>query len=214
MGYIWDVDEARISPSPAPFELSGGRLCLDFANTWSDRDRPDTDLLGSYDALLGFAWQAGVLFPEAWLQLTARSGEDPASGAEILRVAKDVREAVYGLFSGCAQGRPVAAGDLAPLNAALQATLPHRRIAAAGERLEWGWTDPGASLLSPLWPIVLSAAELLTSADLPQVRQCDGARCTWLFMDQSRSRSRRWCSMASCGNRAKARRHYQRRGPT
>ena len=208
------MSETRTPPDPAPFELSGGRLCLDFANTWGDRDRPDTDLLGSYAALLDFARQAGLLDPDLWQRLTARSMEDPAAGADVLRVARDFREVVYGLFSGCAQGRPVTPGDLSPLNAALRTALPHRRIASAGERLEWGWTDPGESLASPLWPIVLSAAELLTSADLPQVRQCDGARCTWLFMDHSRSRSRRWCSMASCGNRAKARRHYQRRGPT
>jgi len=45
---------------------------------------------------------------------------------------------------------------------------------------------------------------------LGRVRECDGAACTWLFLDQSRNRSRRWCSMESCGNRAKARRHYHR----
>jgi predicted RNA-binding Zn ribbon-like protein len=62
-----------------------------------------------------------------------------------------------------------------------------------------------------LRPIARSAAELLTSETLSRVRECGGATCTWLFLDASRNRSRRWCSMESCGNRAKARRHYRRR---
>ncbi|MEO7794047.1 MAG: ABATE domain-containing protein [Thermoanaerobaculia bacterium] len=61
-----------------------------------------------------------------------------------------------------------------------------------------------------LWPIARSAADLMTSSEFGRVAQCDGSACTWLFLDQSRTRNRRWCSMQSCGNRAKARRHYHR----
>ncbi|HXO42658.1 MAG TPA: CGNR zinc finger domain-containing protein, partial [Thermoanaerobaculia bacterium] len=55
-----------------------------------------------------------------------------------------------------------------------------------------------------------SAAELLTSDKWRRVRECAGSDCTWLFLDRSRNRSRRWCAMQTCGNRAKARRHYRR----
>ena len=79
-------------------------------------------------------------------------------------------------------------------------------------------TPPGPVFLilsllkkAPLWPIARSAAHLLTSAELTRVRECDGTSCNWLFFDRSRGGSRRWCSMESCGNRAKARRHYRRR---
>jgi predicted RNA-binding Zn ribbon-like protein len=61
-----------------------------------------------------------------------------------------------------------------------------------------------------LWPIVLAAAELLTSAGRARVRECAAHGCGWLFLDTSRSQRRRWCTMASCGNRAKARRFYER----
>ncbi|TMI77299.1 MAG: hypothetical protein E6H05_00485 [Bacillati bacterium ANGP1] len=62
-----------------------------------------------------------------------------------------------------------------------------------------------------MWPVVWAASELLTSADVRRVRQCqsdDG--CGWLFIDRSKNGTRRWCSMSVCGNRAKARRHYER----
>ena len=62
-----------------------------------------------------------------------------------------------------------------------------------------------------LWPVARSAGELLISDKLDRVRQCaDDRGCGYLFVDTSRNRSRRWCSMESCGNRAKAHRHYQR----
>jgi predicted RNA-binding Zn ribbon-like protein len=60
-------------------------------------------------------------------------------------------------------------------------------------------------------PVAQSAADLLTSEELNRVGQCADDHCGWLFMDMSRNRSRRWCDMGDCGNRAKARRHYQRK---
>jgi predicted RNA-binding Zn ribbon-like protein len=62
-----------------------------------------------------------------------------------------------------------------------------------------------------LRPVARSAADWLVSADVDRVRLCaDDRGCGYLFVDTSRNRSRRWCSMESCGNRAKARRHYER----
>jgi predicted RNA-binding Zn ribbon-like protein len=70
---------------------------------------------------------------------------------------------------------------------------------------------PSTELDRIFWPITRSAAELLTSADIDRVRECDGRGCGWLFLDTSKAGRRRWCSMAICGNRAKARRHRETR---
>ena len=61
-----------------------------------------------------------------------------------------------------------------------------------------------------LSPVLWSAADILVSADLKRLRQCANKRCLWLFFDDSKNRTRRWCSMQACGNRAKAQRHYLR----
>ena len=61
-----------------------------------------------------------------------------------------------------------------------------------------------------LWPIVQSAADLLTTESLDRVRLCKAEDCGCLFVDASKNRSRRWCAMSDCGNRAKVRRHRQR----
>ncbi|HET9766295.1 MAG TPA: ABATE domain-containing protein [Thermoanaerobaculia bacterium] len=193
------------------FELSGGALCLDFANSWGDRRRPESDRLADYDALVAFACEAGLLDRRQAARLSRRAHAAPAEAARAHAAARGLRDALYRLFSAQACGRRVDAADLARVNAALHEALPHLRVARRGGAYAWDWAeDGGEPLQAPLRPIARSAAELLTSDDLGRVRECDGADCTWLFLDQSRNRSRRWCSMESCGNRAKARRHYHR----
>jgi predicted RNA-binding Zn ribbon-like protein len=193
-----------------PFELSGGALCLDFANTWGDRGRPESEGLHSYRELVAFALQAEALESEEAEALLQQAGWDAEAAEQAFAEARRLRESLYRLFSARAAGRRPPAGDLERLNAYLPEALAGLRLAPKGEGYAWRGADGGEALTSALRPVVRSAAELLTSSELDRVRECDGASCTWLFLDRSRNRSRRWCSMESCGNRAKARRHYHR----
>jgi len=196
------------------FDLSGGVLCLDFANTWSDRGRPDTDHLREYSDLLAFARQTGALRGNEEDRLAGRAAGDPQAAAAALAQACDLREDLYRIFSAITASRAPADSDLERLNAALPEAFSRLRLQSRGGDLVWAWAAPDDPLEAPLWPILRSAAELLTSEERKQVRECAGTACTWLFLDRSRNRSRRWCSMESCGNRAKARRHYRRRSET
>ena len=76
------------------------------------------------------------------------------------------------------------------------------------DRIEREWTSTADGLQQVLFAVLTSAAELLASDRVRRVRECASADCTWLFVDESRNRSRRWCEMRACGNRMKARRHY------
>ena len=96
------------------------------------------------------------------------------------------------------------------MNAVLAPGLSQARLALKGKRVIWTWVETPA-LDRMLWPVARSAADLLTSEKRERVRACAGENCSWLFMDTSRNRSRQWCDMQSCGNRAKAKRYYQRR---
>jgi predicted RNA-binding Zn ribbon-like protein len=196
------------------FELSGGALCLDFANTWSDRGRPESDHLRAYEDLLAFARQTGLLSAGGETGLSSRAAEDPQAAEAALARSRGVRESLYAIFSALAAEQAPADSDLERLNAELPEAFSHLRLERRGDDLVWTWAARDASLAAPLWPVLRSAAELLTSEDRQQVRECAGTACTWLFLDRSRNRSRRWCSMESCGNRAKARRHYRRRSET
>ena len=62
-----------------------------------------------------------------------------------------------------------------------------------------------------IWPVVWSAAELMTSHDVSYLRECASETCEWLFLDLSHGRTRRWCDMQTCGNRAKAKRYHTRK---
>jgi predicted RNA-binding Zn ribbon-like protein len=189
----------------------GGALCLDFANTTGWRPEPgDEERLRDYEDLVVWAERGGILtsIESRGLRRLGAADADKASAVHLRAVA--LREAVYRIFSAVADGAPVGADDVALLNREVNATLRHLRLAPLGDGFAWAWPREG-SLELPLWEVARSAAELLVSPDLARVRECSGERCDWLFLDKSKNRSRRWCDMANCGNRAKAKRNYARR---
>ncbi|HLE72350.1 MAG TPA: ABATE domain-containing protein [Vicinamibacteria bacterium] len=186
------------------FELSGGRLCLDFVNTVDNRptDRAQ-DLLETFADLALWSRQSGILSPREERALLGRAEREPARARKVLSCARLLREALFAIFS---RGTPSALE-------ALRKTLPtayRRPVLRSGPGYELFWDEDPKTLDRMLGPVLRSAVELLTSKELGRVRVCGADNCDWLFLDESRSRSRQWCNMAVCGNRAKARRFYQR----
>jgi predicted RNA-binding Zn ribbon-like protein len=201
----------RSTPDGWLFELTGGRLCLDLANTIEGRERPQPkELLESYDDLLSWSEQAGVLAPGEVRRLRRLAARNPRQARSVLERARRVREAIYGIFSAVAAGRAPSAPALDALNDALPEALRRLRVVHSGAKYGWGWDGGEEALDRMLWPVVRSAADLLTSEERERVRECAAETCAWLFLDESRNRSRRWCDMSVCGNRDKARRHYRR----
>ncbi len=196
-------------PPPPQFDLDAGRLCLDFANTLGVFAG---DHLHGPDDLLAFAHQAGLVGDADLPRLRAVLHDRPDAARELFDRARALRQAIFNLFSAVVAQQPADAADLSALNRELAATLGQQRLLAQPDgSYGWGWRPGQLEPVDVLRPIVRSAAELLTSADLVGVRQCAASDCAWLFVDTSRNRSRQWCSMQTCGNRAKARRYYERR---
>ena len=83
-----------------------------------------------------------------------------------------------------------------------------RHLDFGPEGTTWTWEDP-ADLVRPLREVLCRVLALLASP-LGRLRRCEAPDCDWFFLDRSRNGTRRWCSMETCGNRAKARRHYER----
>ncbi|HET9784802.1 MAG TPA: ABATE domain-containing protein [Terriglobales bacterium] len=183
----------------APFEFVAGNLALDFVNTVGNRLGQPRDYFTSPGEGLRWARQAGLETP------AAGAGDGDAALAALRRL----REELYRLRAPLAGGaHAFTAAQLAGLNRRL-GRLPPRRLAAGGGRVGWRWAGgtPWQRLQAAL---VLSAADLLASPDAAAIRQCQDDTCGWPFLDHSQAGRRRWCSMADCGNRAKARRHQQR----
>jgi predicted RNA-binding Zn ribbon-like protein len=205
-----------------PFgRLVGGSLSLDFVNTVRGRVRPSGtapaggwadvvvgERLDSYGALLRWGTQAGVLTAREAKRFARRAAAAPDEAAAVLRRICAVREAMYRIFKSAIERSPVRPSDLAVFNRECQVARAHERLTAS-PRLRWEWDDTPA-LDRVLWPVVQSAADLLTSPGLARVGQCPGDECGWLFLDTSRGRRRQWCDMAECGNLAKVRRFREK----
>jgi predicted RNA-binding Zn ribbon-like protein len=202
------------SPSPpattGAFDLSGGRPCLDFANTVEDRPGEARDRLATFEDLLSWAGEAGLVGEGMSAELRKAAAERPREAEGALSAAKALREALYGIFSSVAAGEAPEGPAVTLLNDALPEAMGDFRLAPAGPGHQWRWALSGAGLHGILATLVKDTAELLTSPEVGRIRECESETCAWLFLDQSRNRSRRWCDMSTCGNRAKARRHYQR----
>jgi predicted RNA-binding Zn ribbon-like protein len=198
------------------FKLRGGVVCLDFVNTVGSRlkDRP-REYLRSYEDLLDWARQAGLLAPEETEDLSRQAMLNPEEARETLSRALALREAIHRVISSAMAGESQDESDMSALNRELSIALSHLRVIPADGTYGWGWDrsgdDGGARLDSPLWPVAQSAAELLTSPNLGRVKLCAGEGCGWVFLDESRNNSRRWCDSRDCGNRERVRRHLARK---
>lgn len=187
-----------------------GQLSLDFANTldWRTSEHPQ-ELINSYADLLRWGRHTGSLTEREARRLTREADLHPIAANKALDEALKLREALYRIFSATAQGQRAEAGDLRYLNEKLSDALSRLRVAPGMEGYAWQWAETEKDLSRVLWPVVQAAGELLVSGELQMLRQCPGEGCAWLFVDTSRNKSRRWCDMTTCGNRAKARRHYE-----
>ena len=173
-------------------------LCLEFVNTryWRGQAQP-TETLNAAEDLA--AWTNGNVSREA----------KPLPRREFER-AIEARETIWRLFDASARGKVPAAADLLALNELLAAAPARTALKRERSGFSWDLDMRGSTALGQLAPVLWSAGDLLADGRLDKVRRCANPECGWLFLDDSRAGKRRWCSMASCGNRAKARRHYHR----
>lgn len=193
--------------------LEAGKLCLEFANSadWHAAEIP-TETLTVYADLVAWAARVGLLTDQEAQQLTEQGQAQPRLAQQILAWAIDLREAIYRIFVALAFAQPVDPADLAVLNDALPSAFAGPELVAQAGGFSWRWRGDHSGLDRVLWPVLRSAARLLVDGDPARIGQCaDDRGCGYLFYDTSRNRSRRWCDMNACGNRAKARRHYARR---
>ncbi len=144
--------------------------------------------------------------PDALLKEAAAH---PRRARTALAAAIDLREMLFPLLSGVAAGAVPTASQLKPLNAHLNRSLGHVRVAATDDGLSTTWW-PQNDLDLPVWQIATSAGAVVTSDDRDRLKQCPGEQCGWLFVDESSNQSRRWCDSRLCGNRARVRAHYER----
>jgi len=185
-------------------------LCLDFANTqyWRGGDSP-SETIASPSDLLGWCERQHVVSRESAAVIRRWWEQRPLAAAASWREAVAFREALYRLLFALADGKAFDPTDLAELNRALGDAPARLDVVATKSGFAWlvpRAFPPRVSVI--LAPVLWSAGDLLVGPRRARLRHCANERCIWLFVDESKGGRRRWCSMAACGNRAKAQRHY------
>jgi len=185
------------------FDRTSGHLALDYANTVSGRATTPIERLDSYDALVAFAEQTGLLSAAAARRHESSARHHPQEAERALQEAVELREAIYHAFKAVSEGRAPERRDLGVLSDR------HARLRLDPD-LEWRAAAGPDALDAFLAPVVRAGIDLLVSAKRTNVKACDKDTCRFLFLDTSKNHSRRWCDMKQCGNVEKARRYVQR----
>ena len=176
------------------------------------------DFLNTIELENGFLEDHFTTFQEAADWLLERgivhhrvAGGRPTSvaGSEALERIRSVRDALREVSDAVVHGRPASPAALAEVNRALQARERIELVQAAGS-LSVGHSHVGDPIDDALARLAEPLVDEIRAGHAGRIRICDNDTCRWLFYDESRAGRRRWCDMASCGNRAKAARHRAR----
>jgi predicted RNA-binding Zn ribbon-like protein len=182
---------------PVPtFDFIGGHPVHDFNNTaaWTRRG-PRNDRVSGPGALVRWAGDAGLMSTKEDLKLRRFVLKHFDRARREVPEVHRLRAVIHEILIAITR-------DIVPPADALAEVARHRQ--------ERGVRSPPTNLLDITARIAWSAGELFASEELSRLRCCANADCGWFFLDQSSNKSRRWCRMGECGDRAKAKRYYEK----
>jgi predicted RNA-binding Zn ribbon-like protein len=204
--------------TPRELPIVGGHLALDFANTVDDPEGGERyDHAGTYAELVGWSARIGVLTPDQAAALLVAADEHPRAASATLRRAHALRRILIDIFTEIAMinsGEPAVTERQTPvahwadLRPFVTEAIGHTELTPGESHYQLTWPET-TRLDAMLRPIGLAALALLTDPQLSRLKKCGG--CPWLFLDQSKNFSRRWCAMNDCGTHEKIRRYVARR---
>lgn len=202
------------------YSSTAGRPSLDFMNTvdeWGDESRygegalpAGREILGDYGSFVTWAEQMGLLLVEQVAGLRKRAAEAGDENDRAWAHAVTARALLHAMFFAAASETNCAELIMGRFNRLAQ-KLPAPQLSSKQAGIFcYDWSAELCNLNLPLALVVLDARDLLLSPLRARIRMCAGPSCGWMFLDQSKNGRRRWCDMQDCGNRAKAKRFYER----
>jgi len=192
------------------FDFCGGHVALDFTNTIGSRAGDQDEHLRTYGDVVAWAEARGLVAKTEAARLRRAAAAAPDDARAACRRAVKLREAIYRVFERRASRKPPAADDLATLNRFVAEMYRDAQLVVDGDRVVLETGSSAATLDRPFAPVIRAAVDLLTSDKAALVGACADDTCGWLFLDTTRNRTRRWCTMQDCGNRNKVRRFRSR----
>ncbi len=199
----------KISPYISKLPFLGGDLSLDFVNTVHDRhEEPLRDLLQNYLDLVTWVYIADAISDSQKENLLNIGWENQGSADQIYKDALQLRETFYEIILTLINQDEVSSANIQLINQWFSRAFSNLELAQLNGHFVLDWSAENFELESVLWPIIRAFADLITSEDRTRIKQC--GNCGYLFVDNSKNKSRRWCSMEICGNRVKAKRHARK----
>lgn len=193
--------------------IVGGNLALDLLNTQNGPAglEPQDEALHDYSDVVAWARYVGMLGDAEADRLLRRAHADPTAAGTVFERTLETRAYLYDLFHAIASGRPPAADDIDRLQRDEAEALAHANLVEGDDGYHWSWARDASNLdlARPLWQVIHAALTLLTEGKVDRVKGC--AACRFHFLDESKNRSRRWCSMEDCGAADKMRNYVARR---
>ncbi len=198
----------RIEQSKTKFVLVGNNLSIDFVNTKIVHNDGPVDLLGDVSDIIFWGIAVGLFDSYTARRILSDWIENET---DIFEEAKSFRVTLYDLFTALANGKMVRNTWIKAINNKLRDSSGRAEItrneSGFKKRFLSDFKEPAQLFAS----IASSAADLLCYGGFELVKLCEGENCVLYFYDKTKNHSRRWCSMAHCGNRAKANAFYQRK---
>jgi len=191
------------------FVFLGNNLCLDFVNTKIIRGGRPTDLLGGFTDFMAWLVEAQVI-GAAEAEEIEQKWESKPEAAYALARALEFRVALHNLAERIIRGRPAPTAAIAAINELLRYQVGYTELKRTKGGFEKRLHARFAEPIYLLYPIAESASDLLCYSDPSLIKKCEGDTCVIFFYDTTKNHSRRWCSMAFCGNREKVAAHYRR----
>ncbi len=186
-----------MSHDTSSLPLLGGRLSVDFVNGTS----PNAEL--SWDRLIHFLNSTDIISPERGAQLLSLPQSDPQATEALLLKARRLSSALRKVFTAMLRKQRMAGEWIEPINEILRITEGHDELVGQDGlwKIEFVAREGGLDWL--LAAVARSGAEIIAEGVRARLRLCANMHCGLFFYDNSRTRRRRWCSMAVCGNRSK-----------
>lgn len=191
------------------FYTVGGRTAVDFANS-SHRFGKDGEGLERLEELLSFLKSMGDLHEEEASSYHMYLFQNPERCIETMNLLREIRARFVAGLDQAASGWPMDPSFISELNTHLEGFKTYLKMVPSGDGMVLKAEPESQGPEQLLYPILKDIAEFLVSDQVAKIRQCASDNCDLYFVNTSRNGRRRWCSMSTCGNRAKVNAYLKR----
>jgi predicted RNA-binding Zn ribbon-like protein len=192
-------------------DLIGGHVVVDLVNTVLRTKSHPVDWFESYSGVLEWAALTGEFDESLLAQLEDMYEAKPTAGAAALRRLRELREVIHEVLAATIANEATPDKAIRRLEARWKDAVAHSQLTLSNHHTRLQLSVESCRLDYLNYELALRAFDLLRTFPETRTRVCAGTNCGWLFIDRSKAGRRRWCDMATCGNAAKSKRHYERK---